>query len=76
MWDKKSKWRVLDEKIGLIVDEDLQKGDDKMTETRQTVFRQTKEEYGELKRDAHAHNMNVSEYIRYLVAKERKEREK
>lgn len=42
-----------------------------MSETRQTVFRQTKEEYEELKRDAHAHNMNVSEYIRYLVAKER-----
>ena len=45
-------------------------------ETRQTVFRQTKEEYEKLKRDAHAHNMNVSEYIRYLVAKERKERYK
>ena len=43
-------------------------------ETRQTVFRQTKEEYEELKRDAHAHNMNVSEYIRYLVAKEREEK--
>ena len=42
-------------------------------ETRQTVFRQTKEEFEELKRDAHAHNMNLSEYIRYLVAKERKE---
>jgi hypothetical protein len=52
------------------------KGEMKMTETRQTVFRQTKEEYKELKRDAYAHNMNVSEYIRYLVAKERKEREK
>lgn len=45
-----------------------------MTETRQTVFRQTKEEYEELKRDAHAHNMNVSEYIRYLVAKEREKK--
>ena len=33
-------------------------------------------ELDEIKRDAHAHNMNVSEYIRYLVAKERKEREK
>ena len=36
-------------------------------------------EYAELdqiKRDAHAHNMNVSEYIRYLVAKERKEMSK
>ena len=43
-------------------------------QTRQTLFRQTKEEYEELKREAHAHNMNVSEYIRYLVAKERKEK--
>ena len=49
-------------------------GDRMKQETRQTVFRQTKEEYEELKRDAHAHNMNVSEYIRYLVAKERKEK--
>ena len=30
-------------------------------------------ELDEIKRDAHAHNMNVSEYIRYLVAKEREE---
>ena len=28
-------------------------------------------ELNEIKRDAHAHNMNVSEYIRYLVAKEK-----
>ena len=28
-------------------------------------------ELDEIKRDAHAHNMNVSEYIRYLIAKER-----
>ena len=47
----------------------------RLAQIKQTVFRQTKEEYEELKRDAHAHNMNVSEYIRYLVAKERKERE-
>ena len=32
-------------------------------------------ELDEIKRDAHRHEMNVSEYIRYLVAKERKERE-
>ena len=31
-------------------------------------------ELDEIKRDAHAHNMNVSEYIRYLVAKEREEK--
>ncbi len=33
-------------------------------------------EYEQLKIDAHQHNCNLSEYIRYLVAKERKEREK
>ena len=32
------------------------------------------EELDKIKRDAHAHNMNVSVYIRYLVAKERKEK--
>ena len=47
-----------------------------MTETRQTVFRQTKEEFEQLKNDAYEHKMNISDYLRYLVAKERKEREK
>ena len=32
-------------------------------------------EYEQLKIDAHQHNCNLSEYIRYLVAKERKEME-
>lgn len=32
-------------------------------------------EYEQLKKDAHAHNCNLSDYIRYLVAKERKEME-
>ena len=36
----------------------------------------TAEEYEQLKKDAYKHEMNISEYIRYLVAKERKEREK
>lgn len=40
-------------------------------ETRQTVFRQTKEEFEQLKKDAYKHEMNISSYIRYLVAKER-----
>ena len=31
-------------------------------------------ELDEIKRDAHRHEMNVSEYIRYLVAKEREEK--
>lgn len=44
-----------------------------MTETRQTVFRQTKEEFEQLKNDAYEHKMNISDYLRYLVAKERKE---
>ena len=42
-----------------------------MTETRQTVFRQTKEEFEQLKNDAYAHRMNISEYLRFLVEKER-----
>ena len=42
-----------------------------MTETRQTVFRQTKEEFEQLKNDAYEHKMNISDYLRYLVAKER-----
>ena len=33
-------------------------------------------EYDQLKIDAHQHNCNLSEYIRYLVAKEREDREK
>ena len=37
------------------------------------MIQATEQEKDEIKRDAHAHNMNVSEYIRYLVAKERKE---
>ena len=34
----------------------------------------TVEEYEQLKNDAYDHRMNISEYIRYLVAKERKEK--
>ena len=30
-------------------------------------------EYEQLKKDAYKHEMNISSYIRYLVAKERKE---
>ncbi len=33
-------------------------------------------EYNQIKKDAYKHEMNISEYIRYLVAKERKERSK
>ena len=39
--------------------------------TRQTVFRQTEEEFEQLKNDAHAYRMNISEYIRWLIEKER-----
>ena len=42
-------------------------------ETRQTVFRQTKEEFEQLKNDAYEHKMNISDYLRYLVAKERED---
>ena len=40
-------------------------------ETRQTVFRQTQAEYEELKKDAHRHEMNVSDYLRWLIETER-----
>ena len=46
-----------------------------MNETRQTVFRQTPSEYEKLKNDAHAHRMNISEYLRWLIDKQRKEDE-
>lgn len=44
-------------------------------ETRQTVFRQTPSEYEKLKNDAYAHRMNISEYLRWLIEKQRKEDE-
>ena len=42
-----------------------------MSETKQTVFRQTPEEFEQLKNDAYAHKMNVSDYLRFLIDKER-----
>ncbi len=39
-----------------------------------TVTFKDNAEYEQLKQDAHAHYMNISQFIRYLVAKERKER--
>ena len=47
-----------------------------MEQIKQTVFRQTKAEYEKLKNDAHAHRMNISEYLRWLIDKQRKEDEK
>ena len=41
-----------------------------------TVVFNDDKEYEQLKKDAYKHEMNISSYIRYLVAKERKEREK
>ena len=40
------------------------------------LLRCDKEEKQQIKRDAEEHGKCISEYIRYLVAKERKEREK
>ena len=52
------------------------KGDRMKQETRQTVFRQTPSEYEKLKNDAHAHRMNISEYLRFLIEKERQDMRK
>jgi hypothetical protein len=38
-------------------------------------IRLTEAENRQLKADAHAHNMNVSEYIRWLVEREREKQE-
>ena len=40
------------------------------------LIRYEKEEKQQIKRDAEEHGKTISDYIRYLVAKERKEREK
>jgi hypothetical protein len=40
-----------------------------------TVVFNDDKEYEQLKKDAYKHEMNISSYIRYLVAKERKEME-
>ena len=58
-----------------ILPQDMERRKKLKQETRQTVFRQTKEEFEQLKNDAYEHKMNISDYLRYLVAKERKERE-
>ena len=59
-----------------ILPQDMERRKKLKQETRQTVFRQTPEEFEQLKNDAYAHKMNISDYLRYLVAKERKERGK
>ena len=48
------------------------RGKDKM-KMLTVVFNDDKE-YEQLKKDAYKHEMNISSYIRYLVAKERKEK--
>ena len=55
-----------------ILPQDMERRKKLKQETRQTVFRQTKEEFEQLKNDAYEHKMNISDYLRYLVAKERK----
>ncbi len=47
----------------------------RLAQIKQTVFRQTQAEYEKLKNDAHAHRMNISEYLRWLIDKQRKEDE-
>lgn len=39
-----------------------------------TVVFNDNKEYEQLKNDAYEHKMNISQYIRYLVAKEREEK--
>lgn len=41
--------------------------------TKSVNFRLTERQLKELKKDARTHECNVSQYIRYLISKERKE---
>ena len=50
--------------------------DDIMTKDKWINIRCTEQERQDITEQAKEHNMSVAEYIRYLVAKERKEREK
>ena len=44
--------------------------------TTQRLFKLTKEEDAQLQKDAHSHEMNISEYLRWLIEKERKRMKK
>ena len=44
--------------------------------TASRCFLMTKEEDLKLQKDAHAHEMNISAYLRWLIAKEHKEKER
>ena len=58
-----------------IFPQDMERRKKLKQETRLTVFRQTPSEYEKLKNDAYAHRMNISEYLRWLIDKQRKEDE-
>jgi predicted DNA binding CopG/RHH family protein len=47
-----------------------------MTKDKWINIRCTEQERQDITKQAKEHNMSVAEFIRYLVAKERKEREK
>ena len=40
------------------------------------MIQATEQEKDEIKRDAHAHRMNISEYLRFLIEKERQDMRK
>ena len=58
----------------------MQRGEqNQMQEQKRTTLRAfllTNEEDAQLKKDAYAHEMNTSEYLRWLISKERKKMNK
>ena len=44
-----------------------------MSKQKQILINMNNEEYVNLRKDAHAHEMNMSEYVRFLVENNRKE---
>ena len=47
-----------------------------MTKDKWIIIRCTEQERQDITEQANEHNMSVAQYIRYLIAKEREDREK
>ena len=53
----------------------LERGDTMKEYDKWQNFKITEQERQQLKQDAHRHEMNISEYLRWLIDKQRKEDE-
>ena len=54
----------------------LERGDTMKEYDKWQNFKITEQERQQLKEDAHAHRMNISEYLRFLIEKDRQDMRK